>query len=81
MTFDTFVNARLVPFIDLAIIPLLYAIAFLIFLIGIVRFFFAEGDEERKKGRFFVVWGIVGMVVLFSVWGMVQLLLSVLIGI
>ena len=64
--------------VDTAVMPLLYALAFLLFLIGMVRFFFMEGEEGRQKGRVFMLWGMIGFVVLFGVWGIVRLLLSVL---
>lgn len=66
--------------VDRAIMPLLYALAFILFLIGMVRFFFMGGEESRQKGRVFMLWGIIGFVVLFSVWSIVRLLLGVLPG-
>ena len=80
MTFAEIVYQRLVPFVDFALIPLLYALAFLFFLIGVVTFLFSMEDEKRKEGKKFILWGIIGMVVLFSVWGIVKILLSVLVG-
>ena len=76
-SFKEFVNGEVVPFVD-TIVQLMYALAFLFFLIGVVRFFFAQDDEGRKKGRQFLFWGLIGFVVLFGVWGFVKLLLSVL---
>lgn len=77
MTFAQLVNS-LVKLVDVAVMPLLYALAFLLFLIGMVRFFFMGGEEARQKGRAFMLWGIIGFVVLFSVWGIVRLFLEVL---
>ncbi len=71
---------KLVVLVDSAVIPLLYAFAFIFFLIGMVRFFFMGGEEARKKGKEFMLWGAVGFVVLFSVWGIVRLLLSLFPG-
>ena len=76
MTFAQLVDS-LVSLVDSAVIPLLYAFAFIFFLVGMVRFFFMGGEEARKKGKEFMLWGIIGFVVLFSVWGIVRLLLSV----
>lgn len=76
MTFKTLVYSTIVPIFDEAIIPLLYAIAFIMFLIGIVRYFFFGGEEAREKGKQFILWGLVGFFVIFSVWGIVKLLLS-----
>ncbi len=79
MTFLDLTNS-IVGLVDSAVIPLLYAIAFIMFLIGMVRFFFMGGEEARQKGKQFMLWAIIGFVVLFSVWGIVRLLLSVLPG-
>jgi len=76
MTFKQLVDSVLVPFIDGALIPLFYAIAFIMFLIGIVRFFFMEGDEGREKGKQQILWGIIGFAVITSLWGIVKLLLA-----
>lgn len=76
MTFKDLVDGRIVPFIDGILIPFLYAIAFLAFVVGIVKFFFLGGEENRKQGREFALWGIIGFVVLFSLWGLVKILLG-----
>jgi len=61
-------------------IPLIFAFAFAIFIWGIVNYFFLKGDDEteRAHGKQFALWGIVGLALLFSVWGLVNLLLSTL---
>jgi hypothetical protein len=71
---------RTVAFFDSYVIPLLYALAFLLFMIGLVRYFFLEGEENRAKGRGFALWGLIGFVVLFGLWGIVHLLLSAIPG-
>lgn len=69
----------LVAFVNGSIVPLIYAIAFLIFMIGMLRYFFLEqGEEGREKGKQLMMWGIIGFVVMFSVWGIVRLLLTTL---
>ena len=78
MTFAQLVYGTIVPIVDRGIIPFLYAIAFLFFLFGIARFFFSDSEENRKKGKDFALYGIIGFFVLFSVWGIVKLLLSVI---
>ncbi len=78
MTFAELVYGTIVPIVDRGIIPFLYAIAFLFFLFGIARFFFSDSEENRKKGKDFALYGILGFFVLFSVWGIVKLLLSVI---
>ncbi len=80
MTFADIVNNGIVPFIDGKVIPLLYALAFLLFTFGVFRYFFTGGDENRETGRTFVLWGLIGFVVLFGVWGIIRLLLSAIPG-
>lgn len=67
---------EIVKFVNASIIPLFYTLAFLFFVIGMVRFFFLGGEENREKGRQFMLWSIIGFVVMFSVWGIVRLLLA-----
>ncbi len=71
---------EIVGIVNGAVIPLIYALAFVLFLIGMLRFFFLGGEEGREKGRQFMIWGVIGFVVIFSVWGIVKLLLATLTG-
>jgi uncharacterized membrane protein HdeD (DUF308 family) len=77
MTFATFVDS-IVVFIDSYILPLFYALALVFFVWGIYRLFFSESEEKQKEGRQFAIWGIVGLVVLASVWTLVQMLVGLL---
>jgi len=77
MTFADIVAKEVVPLGD-AVIGLLYALAFILFLIGMVRLFFSQSEEARAKGKQLAFWGIIGLVVLFAVWGLVRVLLSVI---
>ena len=76
MTFATVVG-NIIGVVNSAI-PLLYALAFLFFLYGIVRYFFLEGgsDEGREKGKKILLYGLIGLTLLFAVWGVVNLLVS-----
>lgn len=79
MTFADLVNGKIVPIIDAVILPFLYAIAFLAFLWGVYQYFINDSEEKRKQGRQFALWSIIGFFVIFSVWGLVRLLMSILI--
>ena len=72
----------LLPDARLALPTLLgwFALAFLTFIWGVLNYFFFSGGDEGKRaeGRQFVLWGVLGMVVLFSVWGFVNIVLSTL---
>ena len=57
------------------IIGLLVGAALVIFLVGVVKYI-AQGDkpEERSKGAAYMFYGIVGLFVMISVWGLVSIL-------
>jgi hypothetical protein len=76
-SFKEIVEEQIVPLGD-AIVGLMFALAFLFFLFGMLRFFFTGSQEQREQGKAFALWGIVGFVVLFGVWGFVRLLISIL---
>lgn len=62
-------------FIDLGrdLIPFLALVAFLVFVWGVARFIRASGDEKDFKDRKkFLVWGIVAMFVLVTIWGIIS---------
>lgn len=49
------------------VILLLFGIALVVFLWGVVRFIWSEEDsEERKKGRMHMLWGIVGIAIMLA---------------
>jgi len=59
------------------IIPLLIVIATVIFLWGVVQYVTAGGDEERlKNGRNLMIFGIIALAVMISVWGIAKLLVN-----
>ena len=84
MTFAQFVGSGsegIIGVINTVVVPLIGSLIFLVFIWGVVKHFFInnEGDTEKlKEGRDFIFWGILGMVVYFSIWGFVNLLLSTL---
>lgn len=61
-------------------IPLLFAIAFFVFLFGVFKYFIAgSGDEEnRKKATQMILYGIIGFALMVSVWGLVGLVINTL---
>lgn len=57
------------------LVPVLFAIAFIVFLWGVYKYFIfgAANETEREEGKKFVLWGVIGFVVILSVWGLVGL--------
>lgn len=64
--------------INNSIIPLLFAVATVAFVWGSIKFFIIDADEEakREQGRQFMMWGIIALAVMLSVWGLVGILTS-----
>jgi hypothetical protein len=63
-------------FINGTLIPLVFAIALLMFIWGIFKFFILGGadDDSREEGKKLMLWAIVGFVVMVSVFGIVNLI-------
>jgi len=58
-----------------SVIPLIFAVAVLSFVWGVVQFVINNGEEaKREKGRQFMIWGIIALAVMISVWGLVRIL-------
>lgn len=73
------VGSTVVVFIDFVnniLVPFLIALAFLMFIWGLFRFFFVSGANEaaREQGRQLMVWGVAAFVFMVSVWGLVNLI-------
>ena len=57
------------------LVLLVASVAFLAFLWGIARYIFSAGDENKKEyGRYIMVYGVIALFVMVSVWGLVQIL-------
>lgn len=57
--------------IDIAL-PIVVAIALLIFFWGLVKFIFGSSEEGKSEGKNFMIWGVVALFVMVSVWGLVR---------
>jgi Type IV secretion system pilin len=73
-------STGVIGLLNTVVVPTIFAIAFAAFMWGVVKYFFLSSGDEKKRaeGRAFIFWGIIGLVVLFSVWGFVNILLSTL---
>lgn len=68
----------IIDLINTIFVPLIFALAFVVFLWGIFKYFILGGhDEEAKEsGRSLMIWGLIGFFVMVSVWGLVNLLVD-----
>lgn len=69
--------AKVVAEIVNPVILLLSAVAFIVFLWGVFEFVRNAGDEtKRAEGRDAILWGLVGLVIIFGAYGIINLALG-----
>lgn len=63
-------------FINGYLVPAIFAIAFLVFIWGIFKYFIFGGANEadQEQGKQLMIYGIVGFVLMVSVWGLVKVI-------
>jgi len=58
-----------------SVIPLLFTLATVAFIWGVIKFFLnPENEEKRNDGKTFMIWGIIALFVMISMWGLVGVL-------
>jgi hypothetical protein len=58
-----------------SVIPLLFAIATVAFIWGVMQYYLnPENEEKRKKGKSFIIGGLIALFVMLSMWGIVGIL-------
>lgn len=74
MTYQQFI-AKLETAILTPLITLMALGAFVYFVWGVVQFIIGAGDEEkRKKGQQHMIWGIIGLVIMFGANAIIALI-------
>ena len=59
------------------IVLLLFALATVLFLWGVVEFLInRDNEEERDRGKRHMIWGIVGLIIMFSATGIICVLIN-----
>lgn len=69
-----------VSIINTILVPSLIALAFIVFLWGVYKYFIqgAANESDKAEGRKFAMWGIIGFVIIVSVWGLVNIVKTTL---
>ncbi len=72
---NTFIG-NISTFINSTLIPLVFAIALLMFLWGVFKYFILGGDDSgsQEQGRQLMLYAVVGFVVMVSIFGIVNLI-------
>ena len=67
---------NIIDFMNDVLVPLIFAVAFLVFIYGVAKYFIISQDdpEAQETGKKYMLYGIVGFVIMVSVWGIVNLL-------
>jgi len=73
-------SSGIIGVINGILVPVLMAIAFIVFLWGVYKYFIlgAADETSRTDGRKFTLWGIIGFVIILSLWGIVNLVMGTL---
>jgi len=73
---DSFL-AKVVTQIVNPLILLMSGVAFVVFAWGIFEFINKSGDEKaREEGRKAIMWGLIGLVIIFGAYGIINLALG-----
>lgn len=70
------VGSFIINTINNIIVPVIFAVAFIVFLWGAFdTFILGRGSEETaEKGKGLMLWGLIGFFVMVSIWGLVNIL-------
>jgi hypothetical protein len=59
------------------IILLLFAVATVYFIYGVIKYLSLDPSDSKKgEARSAIIWGLVGMIIMFSVYGIISFVLS-----
>jgi hypothetical protein len=59
-----------------SIVPILIGAALILFFWGIVRYIFAAGHDGKGNGRKLIIWGVITLFVMVSIYGILQILMN-----
>jgi hypothetical protein len=59
-----------------SLIPVMVALGVVYLVWGVVQYVIGGSEEDKKKGRDRIVFGIIGLVVIVSLWGLVYLVVD-----
>ena len=55
------------------LVPFLIGLAVVVFIYGVLLLMLSEGGEKKEEGKQYMLWGIIGIFVMVSVWGLVAI--------
>lgn len=66
----------IINIINTVLVPLIFAVAFLVFIYGVFMYFIANSEDAKEKGKNLMLYGLIGFFVMVSVWGLVNILVG-----
>ena len=68
------IASNIIYLINYVFVPVIFAIAFVVFLYGVAKaYIFSNGEPGAvSAGHKLILWGIIGFVVMVSLWGLVN---------
>lgn len=73
-----YISNLIISTINNILVPVIFAIAFIVFLWGIANaYVLSRGNEAKvKQGHQLILWGLVGFFFMLSIWGLVNILVN-----
>jgi uncharacterized membrane protein len=72
---------KLVEFLDETIVPILIGLTVVYFLYGVMKFVKSAGDQKaRDEAKNTIMYGLIGLAVMVTVWGLVAIIANSLTG-
>lgn len=70
------VGQFIIDIINDILVPVIFALAFIVFLWGAFQAFIvgATSDDAKENGKKLMLWGLIGFFVMVSIWGLVNIL-------
>lgn len=78
MSITGFIN-KVDQYILNPIIILVFVLSMAYFVYGVIRFLYVDSDDKgnsRAEARSAIMWGVIGMVIMFSVYGIIAFMLT-----
>lgn len=69
-----YIGETIIYVINDILVPVLFAVSFMVFLYGVAKTYIWSGGETEnvEKGHKIILWGLIGFVIMVSLWGLVN---------
>lgn len=61
-------------YISTGLVPIIFTLALIYFMLGVIKYVVSDSEKDKAKGRQFMIWGIVALFAMVSVWGLVKVI-------